>query len=57
VPEHEVVISNGPGDKKDHFNPNNAIRDAFDAMERRLEAHSQKMRGDVKTISGRPTGW
>lgn len=56
VPEHEIVISNDPGDRRDHFDPNIAIRDAFDAMERRLEGHSQKMRGDVKTVTGPPHG-
>lgn len=56
VPEHKLVISNDPGDREDHFDPNIAIRDAFDAMERRLETHSQKVRGDIKTISGPPHG-
>ena len=56
VPEHEIVISNDPGDRNEHFDPNIAIRDAFDAMERRLEAHSQKMRGDIKTLVGPPHG-
>lgn len=56
VPEHELVVSNDPGDQKAHFDPNIAIRDAFDAMDRRLEAHSQKMRGDTKTLSGPPQG-
>ncbi|NPD21767.1 HPF/RaiA family ribosome-associated protein [Alterinioella nitratireducens] len=56
VPEREIVISGDPGDRKDHFDPNIAIRDAFDAMERRLEAHSQKMRGETKILSGPPQG-
>lgn len=56
VPEHEIVISNDPGDREDHFDAKIAIRDAFDAMERRLEAHSQKMRGDIKTLAGPPQG-
>lgn len=56
VPEHEIVISKDPGDNKDHFDPQITIRDAFDALDRRLEAHSQKMRGDVKTLSGPPQG-
>lgn len=54
VPEHEIVISGDPGDRRDHFDPNLAVRDAFDAMERRLEAHSQKIRGNTKTLSGPP---
>ena len=56
VPEREIVISGDPGDRKDHFDPNLTIRDAFDAMERRLEAHSQKMRGETKILSGPPQG-
>src|SRR6056297_1842905 len=56
VPEHEIVISKDPGDKGDHFEPYITIRDAFDAMERRLETHSQKMRGETKTLSGPPQG-
>lgn len=56
VPQDEIVISNDPGDRREHFNPDIAVRDAFDAMERRLEAHSQKMRGDTKTLTGPPQG-
>jgi len=56
VPEHEIVISKDPGDNRDHFDPQIAVRDAFDAMDRRLETHSQKMRGDIKTLSGPPQG-
>ena len=56
MPEREIVISGDPGDRKDHFDPNLTIRDAFDAMERRLEAHSQKMRGETKILSGPPQG-
>jgi ribosomal subunit interface protein len=54
VPDREIVISGDPGNRNDHFDPNIAIRDAFDAMERRLEAHSQKVRGETKTLSGPP---
>ncbi|WP_299564325.1 HPF/RaiA family ribosome-associated protein [uncultured Sulfitobacter sp.] len=56
VPEDEIVVSNDPGDRNDHFDPNIAVRDAFNAMERRLETHSQKMRGEIKTLSGPPQG-
>ena len=56
VPEHEIVISKDPGDNRDHFDAQIAVRDAFDAMDRRLETHSQKMRGDVKVLSGPPQG-
>ncbi len=56
VPEHELVVSNNPGDRRDHYDAHLAIRDAFDAMDRRLEEHSRKMRGEVKTLSGPPQG-
>lgn len=56
VPEDEIVISKDPGDRRDHFDPSIAVRDAFDAMERRLETHSQKMRGEIKTLTGPPQG-
>jgi ribosome-associated translation inhibitor RaiA/cold shock CspA family protein len=56
VPEDEIVVSNDPGDRQDHFDLNTTVRDAFDAMERRLEAHSQMMRGETKTLSGPPQG-
>jgi len=56
VPEHEIVVSKDPGDNKDHFDPQIAVRDAFDAMDRRLETHSQKARGEIKTLMGPPQG-
>ncbi|MCL3883129.1 HPF/RaiA family ribosome-associated protein [Marivita sp. GX14005] len=56
VPGREIVISDDPGNRRDHFDADLTIRDAFDAMERRLEAHSQKVRGEVKTLSGPPHG-
>jgi cold shock CspA family protein/ribosome-associated translation inhibitor RaiA len=49
VPDRELVVSNAPGDQRDHFTAAAAVRDAFDAMERQLEQHSQKVRGDTKT--------
>lgn len=48
VPGHELVVSQDPGDKGDRFDAYRTVRDAFDAMERRLEAHSKKLRGRDK---------
>lgn len=49
VPDRELVVSRDPGDRGAHFDPYIVIRDAFDAMDRQLEAHSQKVRAQVKT--------
>ena len=48
VPDRELVVSRDPGDRRAHFDPYIAVRDAFDAMERQLEQHSQVVRGDTK---------
>lgn len=48
VPDKELVVSRDPGKRGAHFDPYVTIRDAFDAIERKLEQHSQKVRGDVK---------
>lgn len=55
VPGKEIVVSRDPG-AGDHFDPYLAVRDAFDAMDRRLEAFSQTVRGDVKTLDALPQG-
>jgi ribosomal subunit interface protein len=48
VPDKEFVVSRDPGDRGAHFDPFIAVRDAFDAMDRQLEAHSQKVRKETK---------
>lgn len=55
VPGKEIVVSRDPG-AGDHFDPYLAVRDAFDAMDRRLEGFSQTVRGDVKTLDTLPQG-
>ncbi|MCB2054703.1 MAG: HPF/RaiA family ribosome-associated protein [Geminicoccaceae bacterium] len=50
VPRKELVVSRDPGPHGDHFDPYVVVRDAFDAMERQLEEHSRKVRGEVKTL-------
>jgi len=51
VPEKVLVVSRDPGEAEDRFNPDLALRDAFAAMERQLEEHSRKVRGEVKTLN------
>ena len=47
LPGHEVVIDREPGDDARHTDPGPAIRDAFDAVTRRLRATADKYpRGD-----------
>jgi ribosome-associated translation inhibitor RaiA/cold shock CspA family protein len=48
VPDKELVVSRDPGDPGAHFDPYVAVRDAFGAMERQLEAHGQKIRHETK---------
>ena len=48
VPGSEIAVSRDPGDPHAHEDVNVAVRDAFDAMERRLEEHARKRRGEGK---------
>jgi ribosome-associated translation inhibitor RaiA len=49
VPGQELVISRDPEKNHAHEDAYVAIRDAFDAMERRLESFARRRRGEVKT--------
>jgi cold shock CspA family protein len=49
VPGADLAISRKPGDIGAHKNIMVAIRDSFDAMERRLKDHVRKLRGAVKS--------
>ena len=49
VPGSELVVNRDPKDNHAHEDAYVAIRDAFDAMERKLEAHANKKRGEVKS--------
>lgn len=51
VPGKELVVN-----KVEHEDCYVAIRDAFDAAKRRLEEHSRRQRGDVKSHSEPPRG-
>jgi ribosome-associated translation inhibitor RaiA/cold shock CspA family protein len=48
VPEKELVVSRDPGERGANFDPYLAVRDAFDAMDRQLEAYARKLRGETK---------
>lgn len=48
VPGHEVVVSRDPGEHHAHEELYVAIRDAFDAVERRLQDVERERRGQVK---------
>jgi ribosome-associated translation inhibitor RaiA len=48
VPDGEVVVARGGGDNHAHEDVYVAIRDAFDAMGRRLQGLAQRRRGAVK---------
>lgn len=56
VPDNDLVISRDPGDDRAHFDPYVAVRDAFDAMERKVEEFSRKIRHDVKAREVPPQG-
>jgi ribosome-associated translation inhibitor RaiA len=55
VPGEDIIVSNDPGRDEDHEDPYVALRDAFRAARRQLEAHSEKLRGDIKR-HGAPGG-
>jgi ribosome-associated translation inhibitor RaiA len=48
VPSGEVVVGHAGGDSHAHEDVYVAIRDAFDAMGRRLKTFTHRRRGDVK---------
>ncbi len=49
APGHELVVDREPAAHQQHEDPFVAVRDAFDAMERRVEDLARIERGDVKT--------
>ena len=56
VPGQDVVISRDPGNNNAHVDVYVAVRDAFDAAERRLEDFARRLRGDVKVHETPPHG-
>ena len=51
VPNTELVVNRSPQDNHAHEDAYVAVRDAFNAMRRKLQDYSSKMRGDVKKHS------
>jgi ribosome-associated translation inhibitor RaiA/cold shock CspA family protein len=48
VPEGEIVVKRDPAEHHAHEDVYVAVRDAFDAVQRRLEDHVRRLRGIVK---------
>jgi ribosome-associated translation inhibitor RaiA len=49
VPGPDIVVDQGSAGHHEHVDLNLAIRDAFDAAERRLKEYARKQRGESKT--------
>ncbi len=56
VPDGELVVSRDHHDRPDHTDLYVAIRDAFDAVGRKLKAYARRRRGDVKAHDAQPNG-
>ena len=48
IPGREIVVGRDAGANHAHEDAHVAVRDAFDALRRRLEDHARKRRGEVK---------
>lgn len=56
VPETEIVASRSPSEHHSHEDVFVAVRDAFDAVDRRLEDYARRRRGQVKSHEVPPHG-
>jgi ribosome-associated translation inhibitor RaiA/cold shock CspA family protein len=56
VPDAEIVASRDPGEHHAHEDVYVAVRDAFDAVRRRLEDYARRQRGQVKVHEVPPHG-
>ena len=56
VPRGEVATNRSPAKAQEHQDVYVAIRDAFDATERRLESHLRRARGETKHHDEQPQG-
>jgi ribosomal subunit interface protein len=56
LPGREIAINRDPPQDHSHEDVYVAIRDAFDALVRRIEDASRERRGDTKTHTGQPSG-
>jgi hypothetical protein len=48
VPGGKIVVSREPGEDHSHEDLHVAVRDAFDAVRRRLQDHMRRLDGDTK---------
>jgi ribosomal subunit interface protein len=48
LPGHEIVVGRDPAEHHAHEDARVAVRDAFDALRRRLDEHARRQRGAVK---------
>lgn len=51
VPRRDIVVNRNPTPRQEHKDIYVAIRDAFDALERRLKDTTRRRRGDIKAHS------
>jgi len=56
LPGHEIAINRDPPQDHSHEDVYVAIRDAFNALTRRIEDASRERRGDIKTHTETPSG-
>ena len=49
VPGREIFVNSARDDRVEHGDVYVAIRDAFDAVKRQLDAHTRRQRGEVKS--------
>jgi len=56
LPGHEIAINRDPPRDQSHEDVYVAIRDAFNALVRRIEDATRERRGDVKTHTEQPSG-
>lgn len=56
LPGHEIAINRDPPQDRTHEDIYVAIRDAFNALVRRIEDTTRERRGDIKTHTEPPSG-
>lgn len=56
VPGKELVVDREPGDRDTHEDPYVVVRDAFDAMARKLKDYDRRRHGEVKMGLAAPHG-
>ncbi len=54
MPGCEIVVGRDPAERHAHENAHVAVRDAFDALRRRLDEHARRQRGAVKAHALEP---